>query len=180
MLDLLAAGLAKARPRDSLCRPLGGDSMSCNPDGIARRMGAGEPVSVRELPAPRHPALSTLGFAPASYPSRPRDAPVRPGGCCGTDFAVTPACTSMALQKTGGLAGAVSPFSMDLSDRVTCGSGRQCIPHACTKAFTGKHQTHMCCRQHCLASCVALPALLQAIISRFGCLPVLGSVHRVL
>ena len=66
-----------------LCRPQDGDSAYCSPDGIARRMAAGEAVSVRELPAPRFPALATLGFAPASYPSRPRDAPVRPGPCCG-------------------------------------------------------------------------------------------------
>lgn len=68
--------------RAGLRRPQDGDGAYCSPDSIARRMAAGEAVSVRELPAPRFPALSTLGFAPASYPSRLRDAPVRPGACC--------------------------------------------------------------------------------------------------
>ena len=62
-------------------------------------MAAGEAVSVRELPAPRFPALATLGFAPASYPSRPRDAPVRPGSCCGPEaLPAVWACMSVTLQ----------------------------------------------------------------------------------
>lgn len=81
-LDLVVAVFVKSRPEDraaGLCRPLDGDSAYCSPDSIARRMAAGEAVSVRELPAPRFPALATLGFAPASYPSRPRERTVRPG-----------------------------------------------------------------------------------------------------
>ncbi len=58
-------------------RPVDGDRAFGCPDAVARRIAAGKALSMCELPGPCRPALKTLGFAPASYPSRPRDAPVQ-------------------------------------------------------------------------------------------------------
>ncbi len=59
-------------------RPVDGDRAFGCPDAVARRIAAGKALSMSELPGPCRPALKTLGFTPASYPSRPHDAPVQP------------------------------------------------------------------------------------------------------